>query len=200
MIFPTRHRENGHFEANPLTMAIFPMSRGKNHMSRGVENRGSLISAPLDIRVEGGFQKVPRTPPPLCESDPFGERPTHHSAVRAAEVGLAKEAAIMHATRSVKLHADHRFGSKGDLAHELHGARGAVPRHLHIECTVGTRIGNFLSSLRVRRSPSFPWLSVQDQGIVLVESVLRLAIPPVRQRSESWPRANKSKRSFRGRL
>ena len=45
-------------------MAIFPVSRGKNHISQGVEDWGSLISVPLALRElnanaspgpEGGF-------------------------------------------------------------------------------------------------------------------------------------------------
>ena len=35
----------------PSTKAIFPWSRGKNRISQGVENRGSLISVPLALRV-----------------------------------------------------------------------------------------------------------------------------------------------------
>ena len=31
--------------------AVFPFSHGKNRISQGVENRGSLISAPLALRV-----------------------------------------------------------------------------------------------------------------------------------------------------
>ena len=30
--------------------AVFPFSRGKNRISQGVENRGSLISVPLALR------------------------------------------------------------------------------------------------------------------------------------------------------
>ena len=48
--FPTRERENGLFKEKPSTKAIFPFSRGKNRISRGVENRGSLISVPLALR------------------------------------------------------------------------------------------------------------------------------------------------------
>ena len=32
-------------------MAVFPFSRGKNRISQGVENRGSLISVSLALRV-----------------------------------------------------------------------------------------------------------------------------------------------------
>ena len=49
--FPTRERENGLFKEHPLTKAVFPFSRGKNRISQGVENRGSLISVPLALRV-----------------------------------------------------------------------------------------------------------------------------------------------------
>ena len=31
--------------------AVLPFSRGKNRISQGVENRGSLISVPLALRV-----------------------------------------------------------------------------------------------------------------------------------------------------
>ena len=57
--FPTRERENGLFKENPLTKAILPFSRGKNRISQGVENRGSLISAPLALKVFlGGISLV----------------------------------------------------------------------------------------------------------------------------------------------
>ena len=32
-------------------MALFPFSRGKNRISQGVENRGSLFSVPLALRL-----------------------------------------------------------------------------------------------------------------------------------------------------
>ena len=35
--FPTRPDDHDHFEAHRLKMAIFPLSHGKNHMSRGAE-------------------------------------------------------------------------------------------------------------------------------------------------------------------
>ena len=38
------------FKEKPST-AVFPFSRGENRISQGVENRGSLISVPLAIRV-----------------------------------------------------------------------------------------------------------------------------------------------------
>ena len=46
-----RQREKGQFEANPLKMAIFPVSLRKNRTPQGVENGGSLISAPLALRA-----------------------------------------------------------------------------------------------------------------------------------------------------
>ena len=46
VIFPTRYRENGHFEALPLRVAIFPVSRGKKRISQGVEDWGSQIGVP----------------------------------------------------------------------------------------------------------------------------------------------------------
>ena len=42
-----RYWENGHFEALPLRVAIFPVSLGANCISQGVEDRGSLISVPV---------------------------------------------------------------------------------------------------------------------------------------------------------
>ena len=51
MIFPTGERGNGHFKEKPSTKAVFPFSHGKNRISQGVENRGSLISVPLALRV-----------------------------------------------------------------------------------------------------------------------------------------------------
>ena len=46
-----RERENGLFKEEPSKKAILPVSRGKNRISQGVENRGSLISVPLALRV-----------------------------------------------------------------------------------------------------------------------------------------------------
>ena len=52
-MFPMRERENGlSREGFSSTKAVFPFSRGKNRISQGVENRGSLISVPLALRVE----------------------------------------------------------------------------------------------------------------------------------------------------
>ena len=48
--FPRDTEKTGHFQANPLTMANFAVSHGKNRMSQRVENPGSLISAPLALR------------------------------------------------------------------------------------------------------------------------------------------------------
>ena len=56
--FPTRERENGLFKEKPSTKAVFPFLRGKNRISQGVENRGSLISVPLAVRVV--------STPPIC--------------------------------------------------------------------------------------------------------------------------------------
>ena len=42
----------GHCQEKPIAKeAIFPLSRGRNRMPQGVENRGSLISVPLALRV-----------------------------------------------------------------------------------------------------------------------------------------------------
>ena len=46
-----RERENGLCRGFFFEKAVFPFSRGKNRTSQGVENRGSLISAPLALRV-----------------------------------------------------------------------------------------------------------------------------------------------------
>ena len=48
--FPTRERENGLFKEKTSTKAVSPFSRGKNRISQGVENWGSLISVPLALR------------------------------------------------------------------------------------------------------------------------------------------------------
>ena len=48
--FPREKGENGLFKEKPWTKAIFAFSRGKNRISQGVENRGSLISVPLALR------------------------------------------------------------------------------------------------------------------------------------------------------
>ena len=49
--FPSQYRDNGVFEGIRFKMAIFPVSRGKNRMLQGVENRGSLITVPLVLDV-----------------------------------------------------------------------------------------------------------------------------------------------------
>ena len=50
-IFPTRERGNGLCRGIFFEKAVFPFSCGKNRISQGVENRGSLISVPLALRV-----------------------------------------------------------------------------------------------------------------------------------------------------
>ena len=52
--FPCEKGKTAFFKENPSTKAVFPFSRGKNRISQGVENRGSLISVPLALRVIGG--------------------------------------------------------------------------------------------------------------------------------------------------
>ena len=37
--------------STPCEMRFFPREKGKNRISQGVENRGSLISVPLALRV-----------------------------------------------------------------------------------------------------------------------------------------------------
>ena len=49
MIFATREKENGLWRGFFFEKAVFPFSRGKNHISQGVENRGSLIGVPLAL-------------------------------------------------------------------------------------------------------------------------------------------------------
>ena len=49
--FPCDTGKTAIFKEKPLKMAILPLSHGKNRMSQGVENRGSLISAPSALRV-----------------------------------------------------------------------------------------------------------------------------------------------------
>ena len=46
-----RERENGFCRAFFFEKAVFPFSRGKNCISQGIENRGSLIGVPLALRV-----------------------------------------------------------------------------------------------------------------------------------------------------
>ena len=41
-----------------LKKTVFPFSRGKNRISQGVENRGSLISVPLALRVVANFRSL----------------------------------------------------------------------------------------------------------------------------------------------
>ena len=47
---------------DPRRVAISPFSRGKIHISQGVENRGSLISVPLALRVKStSIRGVPKS-------------------------------------------------------------------------------------------------------------------------------------------
>ena len=45
--FPREKGKTAFVEGFSLTKAVFPFSRGKNRISQGVENRGSLISVPF---------------------------------------------------------------------------------------------------------------------------------------------------------
>ena len=49
--FPRDRGKMAFFKEEPSKKAIFPISRAKNRISQGVENRGSLISVPLALRV-----------------------------------------------------------------------------------------------------------------------------------------------------
>ena len=49
--FPTQERGNDLCRGFFIEEAVFPFSRGKDRFSQGVENRGSLISVPLALRV-----------------------------------------------------------------------------------------------------------------------------------------------------
>ena len=49
--FPREKGKTAFSEKNAQKMAVFPFSRGKNRISQGVENRGSLISVPLALRA-----------------------------------------------------------------------------------------------------------------------------------------------------
>ena len=48
--FPREKGKSAFVERFSLKMAVFPFLRGKNRISQGVENRGSLISVPLALR------------------------------------------------------------------------------------------------------------------------------------------------------
>ena len=48
--FPREKGENGLCRGFFFEKAAFPFSRGKNRISQGVENWGSLISVPLALR------------------------------------------------------------------------------------------------------------------------------------------------------
>ena len=50
--FPREKGETAFSKKKPSTKAVSPFSRGKNRISQGVENRGSLISVPLALRVD----------------------------------------------------------------------------------------------------------------------------------------------------
>ena len=49
-ILPPQEMENGLFRETSLKRPFSPFSRGKNGISQGVENRGSLVSVPLALR------------------------------------------------------------------------------------------------------------------------------------------------------
>ena len=48
--FPREKGKTAFFEGFSLKKAAFPFWRGKNRISQGVDNRGSLISVPLALR------------------------------------------------------------------------------------------------------------------------------------------------------
>ena len=50
--FPREKGKTAFVEGFFSEKAVFPFSRGKNRISQGVENRGSLISAPLALRAD----------------------------------------------------------------------------------------------------------------------------------------------------
>ena len=49
--FPREKGKTAFVELFSFEKAIFPFLRGKNRISQGVENRASLISVPLALRV-----------------------------------------------------------------------------------------------------------------------------------------------------
>ena len=49
--FPREKGKTGFVEGFSLKKAVSPFSRGQNRISKGVENRGSLVSVPLALRV-----------------------------------------------------------------------------------------------------------------------------------------------------
>ena len=50
-LFPREKGKTAFVEGFFSEKAVFPFSRAKKHISRGVEHRGSLISVPLALRV-----------------------------------------------------------------------------------------------------------------------------------------------------
>ena len=50
--FPREKGKTAFVEGFSLKKAVSPFSRGKNRISHGVENRGSLISVPLALRAK----------------------------------------------------------------------------------------------------------------------------------------------------
>ena len=57
--FPREKGKTAFVEGFSLKKAVFPFSRGKNRISQGAENRGSLISVPLALReVTEASEKV----------------------------------------------------------------------------------------------------------------------------------------------
>ena len=55
--FPREKGETAFVEGFSVKKADSPFARGKNRISQGVENRGSLISVPLALR-EVGFTMI----------------------------------------------------------------------------------------------------------------------------------------------
>ena len=48
----------GPFQGIRFKMSLFPLPRGKNCVSQGLENRGSPISAPLALRAQGYSRRL----------------------------------------------------------------------------------------------------------------------------------------------
>ena len=123
--FPREKGETAFVEGFSLTKAVFPFSHGKNRISQGVENRGSLISVPLAHRVLshlaslwGGTPKVAFESPlgyfnSFCVSVELGARPLHNSKGKSTAPRQQEPRVFRHKHASAKSMREAKEGEEG---------------------------------------------------------------------------------------
>ena len=158
--FPREKGKAAFFKEKPSTKAIFPLSCGKNRISQRVENRGSLISAPLAHQVAAKQKSGKSTRDRQSESPPvnvqslayveshnrrFSATKEHTMLVGTREVRCAEEAAIVHALERLKgLQHRREWGKQsevmqvalGSTSHRFLGVK-AFLQHLSASRNVG---------------------------------------------------------------